>query len=650
MATITINGKQLEVPDGTTVLRAAQANGIDIPTLCDHPHLTPYGGCRLCLVEVEGARTLQPSCTLPISNNMVIKTDTKKVLDARKFVLTLIFSERNHFCPYCQVSGGDCELQNAAYGEGMTHWPLSPNYQPYPMDASHPYIIMENNRCILCRRCVRACGELAGNYTLGFEERGANSILVADTGVPLGESTCVSCGACVQVCPTGALIDRWSAYRGRETQVDVTTTVCVGCSVGCSVNVLTRDNALVRIEGDWDGAVNEGVLCEVGRFEPMKVNCERIATPLIRKNGALKAATWDEALTAIATQLKPLSGKGADGVAAVVSTRQPVEAIYGFKQLFADKLGGDLVTTTEEGAFTAAAATFADSISKSFEGNLTELQNAGAVMVVDTDLVKDHQVAGFFIKRKLAAGTNLLVIDRQDNGLNKHANKVLKTAKGGNPDTFKAIIAAVVKLGLAKGKTAIKATDLDALAAATGLKTDDYLDAAFVLTSAEQPVLVYQNGADLAGLKELADVVNAKLISVKGEANSLAASQLHLDKTLKVNGQKAAFFALGDDDASQKSIKEFEKVPFKVVLATYASALTGVADVVLPSTNWLEQEGHYINLEGKIQQAKQAIKPVAETWTTLQTVTALADKMGLKLNEDWSKEVHQRASMVEISK
>jgi len=220
MTTITIDGKTLEVPEGTTVLRAAQNNGIDIPTLCDHPHLTPYGGCRLCLVEVEGYRTLQPSCTLPVSNNMVVKTDTKKVLNARKFVLTLIFSERNHFCPYCQVSGGDCELQNAAYHEEMTHWPLQPNWQPYPVDASHPFIILENNRCILCRRCVRACGELVGNYTLGFEERGASSLLVADTGVPLGESSCVSCGTCVQVCPTGALIDKWSAYQGQEVKME----------------------------------------------------------------------------------------------------------------------------------------------------------------------------------------------------------------------------------------------------------------------------------------------------------------------------------------------------------------------------------------------------------------------------------------------
>ncbi len=206
------------------------------------------------------------------------------------------------------------------------------------MDASHPYIILENNRCILCRRCVRACGELVGNYTLGFEERGAKSILVADTGVPLGESTCISCGSCVQVCPTGALIDRWSAYRGHETQVDNTKTICVGCSMGCGIDVLTRDNSLVRIEGDWDAKVNEGVICEVGRFAPMTEKCERLATPLIRKNGALKAATWDEAISAISAKLKSTP----KGIAAVVSTRQPIETMYRFKQLFAEKLGSDI--------------------------------------------------------------------------------------------------------------------------------------------------------------------------------------------------------------------------------------------------------------------------------------------------------------------
>jgi formate dehydrogenase major subunit len=138
MININIDGKQIEIAEGTTVLKAARASGIEIPTLCDHPQLTPYGGCRLCLVEVDGMRTLQPSCTLPVMNNMVVRTDTDKTRDARKFILNMIFSERNHFCPYCQVSGGDCELQNAAYHEGMTHWTLQPNWKSYGCLPSLP--------------------------------------------------------------------------------------------------------------------------------------------------------------------------------------------------------------------------------------------------------------------------------------------------------------------------------------------------------------------------------------------------------------------------------------------------------------------------------------------------------------------------------
>lgn len=648
MVTLTIDGNTIEVPEGTTVLRAAQSAGIDIPTLCDHPHLTPYGGCRLCLVEVEGARTLQPSCTMPVSNNMVVRTNTKKVLEARKFVLTLIFSERNHFCPYCQVSGGDCELQNAAYHEGMTHWPLQPNYQPYPVDASHPYIILENNRCILCRRCVRACGELIGNFTLGFEERGARSILVADTGVPLGESTCVSCGACVQVCPTGALIDRWSAYRGHEVNFDSTKTICVGCSIGCGIKVFTRDNNLVRIDGDWDSPVNEGVLCEIGHFKPMTENRDRIHTPMIRKNGSLKAATWEEALEAVSKGFQPLKGKSAAGIAAMISTRQPIEAIYNFKQLFEDHLGAMLVTSTEEGCFTSFTSNAAETAGKPFESTLLDVRNSDSVMVFATDLSKDHQVAGFFIKRKLPSGTKLLVIDKSENALDKVANKSIKPGKCSYEDILKALTSAVVKLGLAKCKTTVQANELDSFAAKTGLSTDDYLDAAFVIASAEQPVILYENSEDFSTLKGFAALVNAKLVGLKGGANSLAASQLKLEKAYKSDGAQAAYIALGDDDLSQKMIKEVENIPFKVIQASYSSAATAIADVVFPSTTWLEQSGHYINLEGTVQEACQSLTPAEEVKTISDTLIALSSKFGVKLDADWTKELHKRISPVEI--
>jgi formate dehydrogenase major subunit len=250
MVNITINGKQIEAAEGTTVLNAARQNGIKIPTLCDHPNLTPYGGCRLCMVEVKDMRVPIAACTLPAANGMIIETDTPALKKSRNMVLSLLFSERNHFCPFCQVSGGDCELQNAAYVEEMTHWPMQPQWTNFPVDTSHPFFILDNNRCILCRRCIRACAEMSGSFTLSVEERGAATIVVADTNVPLGESTCVSCGSCVQVCPTGALIDRQSAYLGNERHLTVTRTVCRACSLGCGILVHTRDNYIVKITGD----------------------------------------------------------------------------------------------------------------------------------------------------------------------------------------------------------------------------------------------------------------------------------------------------------------------------------------------------------------------------------------------------------------
>lgn len=643
MVTVTIDGKQLEVPEGTTVLRAAQSAGIDIPTLCDHPHLTPYGGCRLCLVEVEGARTLQPSCTLPVSNNMIVKTDTQKVKDARKFVLTLIFSERNHFCPYCQVSGGDCELQNSAYHEGMSHWPLQPNWQPYPMDSSHPYIILENNRCILCRRCVRACGELVGNYTLGFEERGARSILVADTGVSLGESTCISCGTCVQVCPTGALIDRWSAYRGHDEQAEKTSTICVGCSVGCGIDVLTRDNNLLRIDGNWDAPVNEGVICEIGRFKPLDEKCERIVTPMVRKNGSLKASTWEEALKIASAELKTKKS------AALISTRLPIEALANFKALTAG-LGSELATSLEEGNTTAEAAKFAEAEGKPFEGKLADMLSADGFMLMGTDVTKDHQVAGFFIKRVLGNGPRLLVVDEDENALSALANKVLSCKATAYGDVLNALSAAVVKLGLAKGKTEIKASDLDGFASKTGMKSEEYLDAAFVIASAQKPVIVYGASASAKTLAAFAQLIGASLISLKGSANSLAASQMKLDQPVKIGSAQALLVALGDDEVSQKLLKEFEKVPFKVVIASQASALTAVADVVLPAANWLEQEGHYLSLDGRLQTAKRCLTPAAEVRPSADILAALAEATGVALPKDWAPLLHERVAITEIVK
>lgn len=635
MINLTINGNPVQIEAGSTVLQAARSAGVDIPTLCDHPELTPYGGCRLCLVEVEGARTLQPSCTLPVSEKMVVRTDTPRVHEARKFVLSLIFSERNHFCPYCQVSGGDCELQNAAYAEGMTHWPLAPNWKPYPMDASHPYIILEHNRCILCRRCVRACGELIGNFTLEVEERGARTILVADLGVPLGESSCVSCGACVQVCPTGALIDRWSAYQGLDHTTESHKTICVGCSLGCSVDVQTRDNRLVRVNGDWDGESNAGLTCKVGRFLAVDEDRGRITTPMLRKNGKLEVATWEEALSAAAAAFKA-AGKN---TAALASTRLPAEDLYAFKQLFEKGLGSDLVTSLEGGEFTAAATGLAAEKGLAFEGRLSDLENADCVLTFGVDLTKTHEVAGFFVKRNLPLGAKLIVIDTTENGLDDHAQVTLKCKPGAEDELLAALQAAL------SGK------DITAQAGKLGITITEIEKAANLLATADKSVVVYGKirPAVLKSLLNTAELAKATVLSLKGEANSLAAAQYKLETPFKLNGHKAVFVALSDQRATRQLTQMLEGTPFLAVQSAYASALTAAADVVFPVQMWAEQAGHYLNLDGHLQTAVASLTAPDGIRSSLEALEALACELNVQLDNGWKPALLQPVSAVTLA-
>jgi formate dehydrogenase major subunit len=632
MVNITINEKKLQVPEGTTVLRAAQSAGIEIPTLCDHPALTPYGGCRLCVVEIEGARTLQTSCTLPVYENMVVKTNTEKVLKARKFILTLIFSDRNHFCPFCQVTGGDCELQNAAYGQGMTHWALTPNWQPFEVDASHPYIIIDHNRCILCRRCVRACDELAGNFTLGFEERGAKSILVADLGNPLGESSCISCGACVQVCPTGAIIDRWSAYRGHVEDMKEVKSVCTGCSVGCGIEVYSRDNNLIKINGDWDARVNEGVICKVGRFLPITEDRERIVTPLVRKDGKLKASTWEEALTVAADKMKSLVGKNTNGIAAAASTRMNVESLAAFTELFKGKAGSDMVTSLEEGKFSALQSKAAKSAGGAFEGSLEDIKKSDCVVLIGEDVVDTHEVAGFFIKRNLPKGIKLIIIDEKENKLSDLSDVSL-ISKSGILSSVQGITAAFAKQ----------------------TKDAAFILAAELIAAAEKPVFVVgkslANEADLLAILDLAKKAGAekKIVRLKGNANSVAAEQLGLNSKFDINGHQAVFMAIADEVPAPSLIKLIEKAPFLVVQASYVSQLTAQADVVFPVEMWAETEGHYINLEGKIQKTTASLTAPVDVKSSEAVLVALAEKLGLKLNtKNWKENIVKSVSSVEI--
>jgi formate dehydrogenase major subunit len=662
MVQLTINGKQIEVPEGTMILRAAEMAGIHIPTLCDHKELVPYGGCRLCMVEVEKWRVPMAACTLPVSEGMVISTDTEAIRKSREFILSMLFSERNHFCPFCQVSGGDCELQNAAYHEEMTYWPIQPGWNKFVVDTSHPYFVFDNNRCILCRRCVRACGELAGNFTLSVAERGSASTVVADNDLPLGESSCIKCGTCVQVCPTGALIDRTSAYQGHDVSLDEIKSICNGCSVGCSTKVMVRNNRIVRIEGDWEGAVNHGLLCEHGRYHPMDESRNRITTPRVKKNGKLEPVSWDEALNALTDKLMPLVDKE-NGVAAIASTRLPAEALAMFKGLFVDKFSSKMVTSLEEGVPTAAVTRFAEE-NGVFEGKLDVLRNADTVLCIGTNIHRSHMVAGFLFKRNLQKGTHLINIAPETSDMDYLANIALKAKPGSDLAIIRGLQAVIVKEGL--GRSPLKLSDVEKLIeqaiSASGVSLEELTTVAQMLARSISPVILFGKGItaqrdevlieELYHLAVLVGAVDGErfgLISVKGEANSLAASLLGLDSAFKLNGEKAVYVAIGDDYASRSLVERVSKAPYLVVQACYESELTEKADVVLPVTIWSEQEGHYINLDGRTQKSQRAVTPPEGVRDHVSVLDEVAKRANLKVEANWQKSVRERKSSVSLN-
>lgn len=209
--TLKINGIDVGAREDETILELAEENGIHIPTLCHMEGLSEFGGCRMCMVEVKGSNKLLPACMTYADEGMEIETNTERLITYRKMILDLLFSERNHVCAVC-VSNGHCELQDLAQEMGITHIGVPFLDPSVSLDASHPYFNLDHNRCVLCRRCVRVCGEVEGAFTKGVMGRGVKARIINDLHEPWGESeSCTSCGKCVQVCPTGALFQKGSA-------------------------------------------------------------------------------------------------------------------------------------------------------------------------------------------------------------------------------------------------------------------------------------------------------------------------------------------------------------------------------------------------------------------------------------------------------
>jgi len=342
--TLTINGLTVDFQTGQTILEVARGVGIDtIPTLCYLKNTTPTGACRMCLVEVEGARTLLPACATSATPGMVIRTESERIDAARRMVLELLLASGNHNCLICEANG-DCELQALAYRYQVST-PLfaTPPDMPYPLEDNKNLIRRDFSKCIMCGRCVRACNEVQVNRAISIGYRGADSKIVTLSDHPYSDSDCVFCGECVQACPVGALVELKAIGLARPWETQKVRTTCPYCGVGCQLLLHVKDGRIVKVTGAEEAAPNQGRLCVKGRFGyDFIYSPERLTTPLIRdkKGGELREASWDEALDLVAHKLKEtVDQHGPDAIAGVSCARSINEDSYQMQKLFRAVIG-----------------------------------------------------------------------------------------------------------------------------------------------------------------------------------------------------------------------------------------------------------------------------------------------------------------------
>jgi predicted molibdopterin-dependent oxidoreductase YjgC len=310
MATVnlTIDGQKITARQGQTVLEAATAVGIKVPTLCHHPALEPIGACRVCLIEISKHQPLYPACTYKVTEGLVVETHSARVEEARRFVLELLLSDHPLDCMTCERAG-NCELQDLAYEYGIKESRFPGVQHAYVLDSANPFYERDYNKCILCRRCVRACNEINGVEALSVIGRGFNSKIGTAFDGTMQESPCEFCGMCVEVCPTGALHPRLGQRQGRTWEVEKVATTCPYCGMGCQFYLDIKEGRIVGVSSKWDAPANHGWTCVKGRYGwDFTQHPDRLTRPLVRreKGGELQEAEWDEALDLVAARFREI--------------------------------------------------------------------------------------------------------------------------------------------------------------------------------------------------------------------------------------------------------------------------------------------------------------------------------------------------------
>jgi formate dehydrogenase alpha subunit len=463
MVRIKINGKTLEVSDGMTVLEAAEQAGITIPTLCHHKDLSPYGGCRLCIVEVKGARTPMAACTLPVGEGMVVKTETKSLKGSRRTILELLLSAY-HDSGYAEQDQHSTEMKHWCEVYGLDMKASMAESPRYPVNSDpNPFVWVDLNKCILCNRCVRACAEVQGRFVWGLSERGYDSRIVAGLDETMLEARCESCGACAVYCPTGALDHKMSLGAGAPDRL--VTTTCTYCGVGCQFDLNVKDNKIIRVTNNPNAPVNGMRLCVKGRYGYDFVHHpERLTKPKVREylltgksrpnkkdRGKWVEVDWDTALDLVANKINQVRKEfGPDSIGVLSSAKCTNEENYLMNKFARQVIGTNNIDHCARLCHSSTVAGLAIAFGSGAMTNPMAdiVKNAAVIFVTGSNTTEQHPVFGTMIRQAvLNRGVKLIVADPRRIDLVEFATLHLQQ----KPGTDIALLNGLMNIILEKG-------------------------------------------------------------------------------------------------------------------------------------------------------------------------------------------------------
>src|SRR6266478_442874 len=459
LVTLTIDGQEVTVPAGTSVMRAAALSDVKIPKLCATEQLEAFGSCRLCLVQIEGMKGLPASCTTPVAAGMKVTTQNKQLADIRRGVMELYISDHPLDCLTCPANG-HCELQDMAGVVGLREVRYGyegANHLTVEKDTSNPYFTFDASKCIVCSRCVRACDEQQGTFALTIQGRGFDSQVAASQNESFMDSECVSCGACVQACPTATLSEKTLIEKG-QAEHSITTT-CAYCGVGCSFRAEMKGEEVVRMVPNMDGHANHGHSCVKGRFAiGYGTHADRIVKPMIRAKitDPWREVSWQEAIAYAASELKRIQATyGADSIGGITSSRCTNEETYLVQKLVRAGFGNNNVDTCARVCHSPTGYGLKNTLGESAgTQNFDSVMKADVIFVIGANPTDGHPVFASQMKRRLRQGAKLIVADprRIDLVRTPHieAEQHLKLRPGTNVALINSLAHVVVAEGLVK--------------------------------------------------------------------------------------------------------------------------------------------------------------------------------------------------------